>query len=346
MGAGLAALAALIGQSLGLSTRAAFLVGFLWALHPGLIVFDCVLLTESLFDAVALTGLFLSCRAHSARGLIAAGLLLGLATLVRPLGVLYIPAALALAWPQIHSKVLAISIIVIASFLPPTMWAFRNQAVNEGFRVTTVGDLNLLYYTAAYSISEERHEDWLESWPTRVDGLTNRLSRRLRPGEDVVSAARRLAWDQIRQRPKGVIKVQAKSWLKLFVDHSIPTLAEALGIAYKPSGIFSNLVMNSEPRPQAPPGNSLVTPVLALAWMGLNVLFLVGAIIGANRAIHQRDWRILIFGVATIILFILATGSVGLERFRLPMMLSLFVLAAVALAPRVIQPLRQPDSQS
>jgi len=346
LGSAVAVLAAMIGQSLGLSFRSAFLVGLFWAFHPALIVFDCVLLTENLFDALALTGLFFAARIHSSWGLVCAGLLLGLATLVRPLGVLYIPAALALAWPQVHSKIVAVVFVSIAAFLPPTLWAFRNQAVYEGFRVTTVGDLNLLYYTAAYAISEERHEDWLESWPTRVDGLTNRLSRRLRPGEDVISAARRLAWDQIRQRPKSVIKVQAKSWLKLFVDHSMPTVAEALGIAYRPSGIFSNLIMNSEPRPQASQGNSFVTSILALAWMGLNVLILIAAVIGANRALHQRDWRVLIFGVASIILFTLATGSVGLERFRLPMMLPLFVLAAVALAPRVIQTPRQPDSQS
>ncbi len=328
MGAAITGLAALIGQSLGLSARGAFLVGLLWALHPGLIVFDCVLLTENLFDAVAVTGLFLACRVRSPWAIIWAGLLLGLATLVRPLGVLYIPAALALAWPHVHSKAVNVVVLAAAAFIPPTLWAFRNQAANEGFRVTTVGDLNLLYYTAAYAISEERHEDWLESWPTRVDGLTNRLSRRLRPGEDVVTAARRLAWDQIRQRPKSVLKIQAKSWLKLFVDHSLPTAAETQGLTYRPSGLFSNLIMNSEPRPQGPQGNSMATSILALGWMGLNVLIAIAAVIGANRALHHRDWRLFIFGVVSILLFTLATGSVGLERFRMPMMLPLFVLAA------------------
>jgi hypothetical protein len=226
------------------------------------------------------------------------------------------------------SRAVAIIILAIAAFLPPTLWAFRNQAVNEGFRVTTVGDLNLLYYTAAYAISEERREDWLESWPTRVDGLTNRLSRRLKPGEDVVTAVRRLAWDQIRQRPKSVLKIQAKSWLKLFVDHSLPTAAETLGIAYRPSGLFSNLIMNSEPRPQGPQGNSIATSILALGLMSINGLIAVAAVVGTNRALHRHDWRLFIFGVVSILLFTLATGSVGLERFRMPMMLPLLVLAA------------------
>ena len=62
--------------------------------------------------------------------------------------------------------------------------------------------------------------------------------------------------------------------------------------------------------------------------MGINVLIAVAAVGGAKRALHRRDWRLFIFGVVSILLFTLATGSVGLERFRMPMMLPLFVLAA------------------
>src|SRR5262249_29256025 len=149
MGAALACLAAFIGRSLGLSHRGAILVGLLWAFHPSLIVFDCSLLTESLFNTVALTGLFLACRVRSPWGVLGIGLVLGFATLVRPLGYLFIPAALALAWPRLTSKWLGIILLVIASGFPPILWAFRNQAMEECFRVTTVGDLNVLYYTAA-----------------------------------------------------------------------------------------------------------------------------------------------------------------------------------------------------
>src|SRR5262249_54560195 len=111
-------------------------------------------------------------------------------------------------------------------------------------------------------------------------------------------------------------------------DHSLPTGAEALGIPYQPSGLFSNLIMNSEARAQGPQGDSIVAPILALGWMGLNICIVVAAVIGANRAFHHRDWRVLVFGVGSVLLFTLATGSVGLGRFRLPMMLPLFVLAA------------------
>jgi hypothetical protein len=219
-------------------------------------------------------------------------------------------------------------ILVLAAGLPPVLWALRNQAVGEGFRLTSVGDLNLLYYTAAYSISEGRDEDWLQSWPNRVQELTDRLSGKLQPGEDVVTAARRLALDEIRSRPGTVARVQTKSWLKLFFDHSLSTLANTLGLSYQPSGLFSALLSGEDSSPPRQQGNSLALRIAALTWMSLNVLITLAAFSGIVQAIRKHQWRMLIFGGITVLLFTLATGSVGLERFRMPMMLPLFILAA------------------
>jgi hypothetical protein len=331
LGAATACLAASIAQSLGLTASSAFLVGLLWALHPGLIVFDSTILAESLFNAVLVAGLFLGGRMPCRWSLLMAGFILGIATLIRPLGYFYVPAALALAWPRIQTKWLAILLMTMTAGLPPTLWALRNHAVGEGFRVTMVGDLNLLYYTAAYSISEERHEDWLESWPVRVDFLTNLLSRELERGEDVVIAARRLAWREIQSRPKIVAKVLGKSWAKLFLDHSLDILATTLGKTYHPTGVFSAFVLGHALPSDNQQESSWVPRIGAMTWMGLNALIALAALLGANRAIHQKQWQVLVFGVPTILLFTLATGSVGIERFRLPMMLPLFILAVYSL---------------
>jgi hypothetical protein len=328
MGAAMAYLAAFIGQSLGLSVRSAFLVGLFWALHPGLIVFDMVLLTESLFNGVIVIALFSACRFRPPLCLIGAGVLLGVATLVRPLGLLYVPAVLAVAWPRLPSKFLGMMILVVAAGLLPGLWAFRNQVRGEGFRLTTVGDLNLLYYTAAYSISEEQGEDWLQSWPNRVQELTDRLRSRLTPGEDVVAAARRLALDEIRNRPGAAARVQVKSWLKLFFDHSLPTVADSLGLFYQPSGLFNDLLSSDDTTSSRQQESSPALRIAALTWMSLNALIALAALAGVVQALRKHQWRILIFSGVSILLFTLATGSVGLERFRLPMMLPLFVLAA------------------
>src|SRR6266705_1025815 len=144
-------------------------------------------------------------------------------------------------------------------------------------------------------------------------------------------------------RPRNVAKVQAKSWIKLFIDHSLDTAAATWGLPYQPSGLFSAFVLGhdttpptqarNDQNPRRDQGSSLAIRAGALTWMGLNALIAVAALGGANRAIHQRQWRILIFGALSILLFTLATGSVGLERFRLPMMLPLFVLAAALFSP-------------
>jgi hypothetical protein len=67
--------------------------------------------------------------------------------------------------------------------------------------------------------------------------------------------------------------------------------------------------------------------------MGLNALIALAALAGVVQALRKHQWRILIFSGVSIFLFTLATGSVGLERFRLPMMLPLFVLAASLISP-------------
>jgi hypothetical protein len=72
--------------------------------------------------------------------------------------------------------------------------------------------------------------------------------------------------------------------------------------------------------------------------MGLNGLIVLAALGGANRAMHQRRWQIVIFGPLTIFLITLATGSVGLERFRMPMMLPLFILAATSIPSSLRSP--------
>ncbi len=66
-----------------------------------------------------------------------------------------------------------------------------------------MGDVNLLYYTAGYTLSEEKGEDWLASWPKRVDELSQRLEQRLAPGQDVFSAGRSLAVEELKARPQG-----------------------------------------------------------------------------------------------------------------------------------------------
>jgi hypothetical protein len=101
-----------------------------------------------------------------------------------------------------------------------------------------------------------------------------------------------------------------------------------LGLSYQPSGLFSALLSSDDATSSRQQESSPALRVDALTWMGLNALIALAALAGIVQALRKHHWRILIFSGVSILLFTLATGSVGLERFRLPMMLPLFVLAA------------------
>ena len=323
LGALAAIAAARVGTALGLSSRGAMVVGLVWAVHPGLVVFDVLILTESLFNALTVFAMFFATRSSIGASL-ASGALVGAAGLVRPLGLIYLPAVI-LARPTTGRRISAVALMAATAVLPSALWAVRNSAVGEGLRVCTTGDVNLLFYMAGYTISEERGEDWLETWPERVDELAAELGRRVRPGEDVFQVGRGLATEELRKRPVFAARVLAKAGMKLAISHSAPDLAHVLGTPYEASGFLTNLVFDGK-------AQRIRTNFAALAgrtgWCLLNLLLALGAIVGSAVAMARRSWRLLIPCGVTVFLFIAATNAVGLERFRLPIMLPLLALGA------------------
>src|SRR5262249_24358915 len=148
--------------------------------------------TESLFNVCVITAVLFAATTPSILGQCLSGALLGMARLVRPPGFLYLPRGLL---PACRRRLLPVSlrlkaglVITLLAIAPSLAWAAHNRAVGEGFRVSSVSEIGLLFYQAAYAISEQQGQDWHQSWETRVDELANRLASRLRPGEDVLSA--------------------------------------------------------------------------------------------------------------------------------------------------------------
>ena len=317
-----------VALALGCRPRAALAAGWLWALHPAIITHDVLPLTESLFGSLALVGLAVTTRTTTPGGRALPGLLIGFAALVRPLGLLYLPTALILGWRNAPRKWLAAGVTVLVAVLPSVLWAARNASTGNGFRVSTVGELNLYYYGAAYVASENRGEDWLASWPVRVQELTERLAGKLQPGQDVFALARSEAMAEFKANPTTTAKVAVKSEVKLCVDHSAGPAAGLYGVEYKPSGFFSDVL-----RGKFDASKLSGWGAIALPWTALNGLIALLAAVGLVRAARRRKWALVFACLIPVVLFSLATFPVGLERFRLPFMPFLFVLAACAVWP-------------
>lgn len=116
-----------------LSPLRARVAGGIAALHPGLIVYTAVLMSEPLTALLLILAGWAAVRLRGqARGMLAAGALLGLATLVRPSALLAAPL-LALTQPRpwlgaVRRTALA-AVVLFAVVLP---WTLRNCRVMDG----------------------------------------------------------------------------------------------------------------------------------------------------------------------------------------------------------------------
>jgi 4-amino-4-deoxy-L-arabinose transferase-like glycosyltransferase len=324
-----------IAWSLRLRPLGVYVTGLLWAVHPALVVYDNVLLSEAAFNGAAILALYLATRESGRWPLFGSGCLLGAAALVRPFGLYYLPAALALAWPSPRPRRQLLWLLAPAC-LAAGGWMLRNWSVGEGPNLTSTVNLTALYHAAAYTRSEARGEDWLEHWQKEVRALAGELQEQVQPGEDVYAAAGRLARQQMLAHPVAAGRVFAKALIQTLISHSTGQLNALLGIPYQPTGLFSKFVFRETANVQSPPLAVVLVPLL---WMLLNVSLVLGGLAACVRLLRRREWRLLLVAGATVVIFAVATlPAGGLERYRLPFMLPLFLLNASWFGVQRVEP--------
>lgn len=303
------------------SRRGALAAGLLWALHPALVAADAAVLTEGVFSfAVALT-FSLAARARTGRAFLAAAAVAGLAALVRPFGVFLVVPVGVLALARVDRRWLTALAVCAVAAVPPAAWSARNAAKGEGFRLCTVGDLTMYYYFAHFVGAEGRGEDGNQTWATAFPGRTAALRRQVGPGEDCHAVAGRMARAEIAADRKSAVQVLAKSQFKLWTAHSLGDALKPLGIEHHPSGLMAVFVLNE-------PGETAFRPqtLLAVGWVGLNVVILGWAVLATVRAVRRRQWALVLGCGGMIVLCSAGTMSNGIERFRLPILVPVFVL--------------------
>ncbi|MFN8522987.1 MAG: glycosyltransferase family 39 protein [Chloroflexota bacterium] len=191
LGVGTAVAAFAIGR-LAYGRLAGLVAGLLTALAAPLIIYEHYLITEALFafllvSAVAI--LVAAARARSTVGFAAGGVVLGLASLTRPVGqavLVVVPFALLLILPR-WKPVIKASIAAAACFaLVVVPWAIRNQLVYGTATAASTGR-----FLISRSVKHERNFVFYEP---RVGAY---------PGEDPQrTRARQIAQDVTNKRPE------------------------------------------------------------------------------------------------------------------------------------------------
>jgi 4-amino-4-deoxy-L-arabinose transferase-like glycosyltransferase len=155
IGVGTAALAFVLGRLI-YGRLAGAVAGLLVALSAPLIVYEHYVLTEALFMfaiTAAMLLLVLAMRSKRTYQAFIAGVSLGLASMVRPVGQVLAPVLLlgiaASRWPRWREAIVATVVCSLGLVIALTPWAVRNQLVNDLGGTTTFGR-TLIARTAYY----------------------------------------------------------------------------------------------------------------------------------------------------------------------------------------------------
>ena len=120
---------ALAGRAL--STLRARAAGVLVALHPGLILYAALVMSEPLAALLTLLAFWAAVALRPGRGLVAGALLLGVAALVRPQALLCAPF-LALVLVRGRGRLVAAAVACAVALVPVLPWTARNCRVMDG----------------------------------------------------------------------------------------------------------------------------------------------------------------------------------------------------------------------
>lgn len=237
------------------SSTAALFAGVIAATHPTAVAVANQIMTETLAAALilgALIALRRSLERRSAAWAAASGLLLGVATLTRPVA-LYLPLLLIpLFWAQARRAV-PVVIFAVSSLLLPALWAARNARETGVATISSISGDNLLFYRAGGSLV-------IDTLPAREalialqlqHGFYNKLNREwpalysramdLARSEGADTAAlnhaqravyfRRVAFPILRDHPRAALAMSVSGFIELFWNSLAMTAADH-GVDYR-----------------------------------------------------------------------------------------------------------------
>jgi len=321
LGAVTAVLVCVWGKEL-FGRHAGILAGILAALHPELILGSVPVLSEAGFVPAWVLGMFFfarSCRQTDSseirvwRSAFGTGVAFGLATLMRPSALLWLPflaVAQLLIWRHLLPSWRVWAGVVAGFVLVMSPWWVRNYCLTGRIILTTTQVGASLY----------------DGWNPRADGSSNMdfVPEKLREVQRRNPDAGPLFWELELDRQ---LKREAVRW-------ALENPATVLWLAFVKFRRFWNVVPND-------PGFNVFPVNLTMAVTAVATFAL--AIVGALRCF--RHPVVLMTCILPAVYFtLLHVVFVSSLRYRMPVVPGLIILASAALAPRLCLPLGNKDA--
>jgi 4-amino-4-deoxy-L-arabinose transferase-like glycosyltransferase len=327
---------------LGMSAWVGLLAAGYVAVEPVSAMTSNLLLTETMFTALLVAGILLLVlywKSSRWRWLVIGAGFFGLAALTRPVSQ-FLPLSLALIVVWTDRKMgwrraaLAALLFTGISMSITYSWAYRNYTESGLFTLSTVSDINLVYYRArevVASVEGVSQEEARRQLETRVAQI---LSGRETTPSETASLQRQLAISIFTEHPSETAAMAARGTVRIFADPGYSTACTLLDRDSTDLECFAGEATMNEADLWgiALSRYSQMNPVqqLILIWSVLIATtgYLCSAW-GLVRLFRERRW----LPVSTLVavcgyLVLFSAGAEAYSRFRIPMVPFMAILAA------------------
>jgi 4-amino-4-deoxy-L-arabinose transferase-like glycosyltransferase len=309
-----ASLALLLALFVGLLTTefAGLCAGLLYATDWATIVFSPLSLAEPLF--VFLLGIGLCLYALSLRYRIVilsinAGLLLGLAVLVKPIGQVVVFSFL-LAWLTQKNRRMAMLLFLVSYGVSVAPWMMRNYYRHGIATVSAIGTVSLYFYTAQAAAHPHPIGELAGTGLTQdLARISNQWNRQPLPPAQRKQRMEREAWRLIRQNWPVVLRQSIIGFARTCFGTGFVTVSSSLP---KLPSRMTRFVLAVLPAAQ-------IVVLWALALLGISM----PSLSPSGTSIRS------LLAASVILLALPAASSVGQCRFRVPITVPLCVLGGM-----------------
>ncbi len=342
-----------------LPARYALVPALIYALDPMVVFTDTTLMTDSIFNALLIGVVYLAFFVEHRRRVLqwfVIGLLLGIATLIRPIGqflvlvfpALYLLRALMERKSDYGPRLKAACVCVVGFALVVTPWIVRNHTYFDAYEISFLGSYDLLTndvrgYLAWRALA--RTSDPLPAILVMrhvndpifaiVDKeIAVALTELTPPGEDRSNYEGRLGMRYILNDPIRYGYFHGVNTIPFFISSSIATYGQTVRQLRDSKDFFApaslSLLGNVKEMLHPADARSFMSAAFAIGPIGLEVLWWVLVTLAAIVAVVlQRKQFIIVFFAVLILYFAALTGPMSASRYRIPAEPYLLILSVV-----------------
>jgi len=334
-----------IGIVLLHSVNAALFAGLLYSVHPHQALYTSQILSETLFTfliTICLTFLIAFLLKKKKILIIISGLLLGIATLTRPISIyFFIPIILIIIIAlrtRIKSALYSVLFFLMAFFLALSPWYVRNYITYHKVFLSTIGNWNIGYYNAAFVISLKEGISLIDAQQKIAEAVKRKHDIKeedyyyVTDNPEMCKYVAQYGLKVIRQNPLTYAVLHTAGFVHTFLPSEYAFLYKVIGTegikrAEEAGPIVKNLIANSF---RARIGSAIKMlfkerfakfPVwFSIVWLTLSIfeLFIYFFAAKGFGYFAKQDKILFLLFLFTILYFSALPGPVGDPRFRVP----------------------------